>query len=1544
MRAKRLVLVSVVAVGLVISSRASAGDVLKVPFDTTTNDRGVGAGKTLPLDNIDVGTVGFYPQSVWPTGCAAWVDPSAGLNGSAKGLRLTRTDDTSDGLYVTLETATPRDPFPQNPPPYWVDYRFKIDPDLSSDTPDLMYVYLKQCLGTSEACQQGDQVIWQTLIGEEAGKLKYQLNSPNAGNPYVLLGDADSSTEWRVVMLIDPSADKQTHWVFRDGVQVINPNLGKPWDLLNPQSNVLRYLQFEGRGNADLEATIDEVRVSSEGPPLLKAVPSNVGHITLSWVGNAESAVGYRVQRSSDAQSWTQLQQDFHANTFSYDDATATQKQRYYYRVGAVLPGNDVVWSTTAYAFGVYTGGPLSDWVDVTTDPRIDTTDCPLATPNDGTDDTCGLQQALNLLNYASHPDDPRVLYFPNGTYRVSDTLILEGGTGPELIGQSAGNVVIQWVGSPGSKNANTGVVSPQVMFWAEAPYHLVVSNLVFDGARTSTTENYVVGFDLSACPSAPRPPSDPSYDECDGRENNWYKISGELGVIDSGTGIFDSTFRNSWVGLRISHYNFQDSELSVRRSQFLDNEFGTSVEDFNALQLHFWDCKWDNNRARGITNYIKNFGGTYDPPPSADWSGDFTVTRGRFSNNGQDIYYIPGGQFQVRDSWSRGSGMFIFGYGQTTSYTQFTVSNNYVDDLNPSRILDDYDSMTSPPPYRPFVGVDLQRGRAIANQNAGALVMVDNKFDAPDPLYLIPVEPIFANTSFPAFSAILALSNRYAASAPYEATNVQAKVTSIDDQVGQSDLNLTIPPLPTPVDILAGHAVFTVTDAANAQDVIDAAAAAAQSGPVVVHFPTNEYLLSSTLEIPAVSNELVITGSGTSTQLFWYGDGTGPMMRVSGFQASTTVRDLTFNATNGGSRADGLVIEDVNAVDTRVFMNRVGTYRPKPIGSPATGGIDVDRADLTMIDVFDLNATGYRSANPYNYEDFLMRVTAGPQSQAVKSLWSSSAGGAKKNFIGVGGPQGLKWLIAGSYMEHSQFFLDVSGPDGGGAGSVSVVGAKIATDRNLETQAVYVDNFTGNVSVVASELQDIDPNTVGIGSTLRPTGAIIKQSGSAPLDIESMGNAFTADLGYKILGAAQFTRASDKQKVCAEPWRYDGDDDQELVRGSCFGLSPDPDAPGSDPNGSYALGVAHDVGETTADFADSHDPLTQADIDRVYAGLELYRTTPVPGYYDEPGARATYQVNIDNVKVWEPITGIRVNGGIPVDPTALQSNVVSATQIDLSWQDNSSNEDGFKVWRATSAGGAGTQLSPNPGVGVTTFSDSTAPEAGQYYYRVAAHRDTTGDSGVVSGGATYTPPHTPTNPSAAQNGTTAILVAWTDNSSAETNFDLQRSTSASGPFTTVATPAANSTSYNNNSGLTEGTQYWYKVASRKTFSGPVHAYSPYAGAVSAATKLNAPTNLAGTPMNGRDNKLTWTDQSGVETGFEVQRAEKTGSPATCGTYASINSAPAKTGTGGTVTYHDIGFLTNPPLAAVTYCYRVRAVNAVSASDWVGPVSVKTKP
>jgi hypothetical protein len=72
-----------------------------------------------------------------------------------------------------------------------------------------------------------------------------------------------------------------------------------------------------------------------------------------------------------------------------------------------------------------------------------------------------------------------------------------------------------------------------------------------------------------------------------------------------------------------------------------------------------------------------------------------------------------------------------------------------------------------------------------------------------------------------------------------------------------------------------------------------------------------------------------------------------------------------------------------------------------------------------------------------------------------------------------------------------------------------------------------------------------------------------------------------------------------------------------------------------------------------------------------------------------------------------------------PAAPSSLAATVVSHTQINLSWTDNSNNETAFSIWRK---GGASdwtriAVVSPN----ITSFSDTTASPSTAYSYRVRA-------------------------------------------------------------------------------------------------------------------------------------------------------------------------------------------------------------------------------
>jgi len=76
-----------------------------------------------------------------------------------------------------------------------------------------------------------------------------------------------------------------------------------------------------------------------------------------------------------------------------------------------------------------------------------------------------------------------------------------------------------------------------------------------------------------------------------------------------------------------------------------------------------------------------------------------------------------------------------------------------------------------------------------------------------------------------------------------------------------------------------------------------------------------------------------------------------------------------------------------------------------------------------------------------------------------------------------------------------------------------------------------------------------------------------------------------------------------------------------------------------------------------------------------------------------------------------------------------------------------------------------------------------------------------------------------PTNLYAEPRDKNAVILTWSDRSYNETGFEVQRATSAGGPWTTVQTTAANVTTFTN-TGLTANTKYFYQVRARFNTTG----------------------------------------------------------------------------------------------------------------------------
>ena len=95
-----------------------------------------------------------------------------------------------------------------------------------------------------------------------------------------------------------------------------------------------------------------------------------------------------------------------------------------------------------------------------------------------------------------------------------------------------------------------------------------------------------------------------------------------------------------------------------------------------------------------------------------------------------------------------------------------------------------------------------------------------------------------------------------------------------------------------------------------------------------------------------------------------------------------------------------------------------------------------------------------------------------------------------------------------------------------------------------------------------------------------------------------------------------------------------------------------------------------------------------------------------------------------------------------PINPSNLVTTEVSSTQIDLSWNDNSSDETDFAIFRSTGNNSSFSEIGTVGGANITTYSDNTVTADNNYFYQVVA-RNANGDSDQSNekAGATFTHP-----------------------------------------------------------------------------------------------------------------------------------------------------------------------------------------------------------
>lgn len=269
-----------------------------------------------------------------------------------------------------------------------------------------------------------------------------------------------------------------------------------------------------------------------------------------------------------------------------------------------------------------------------------------------------------------------------------------------------------------------------------------------------------------------------------------------------------------------------------------------------------------------------------------------------------------------------------------------------------------------------------------------------------------------------------------------------------------------------------------------------------------------------------------------------------------------------------------------------------------------------------------------------------------------------------------------------------------------------------------------------------------------------------------------------------------------------------------------------------------------------------------------------------------------------------------------PSAPAELSAEAVTSSQINLAWKDDSNDEEGFRIERSRDGENFFTQAVFS--AHTTRYADIGVIADATYWYRVQAFN--------ASGNSPYsrivsaTPLAFPTGLVAeAMTSLSQINISWKDNSRKEAGYLVERSHDGTS-FAQVAAVPGNTENYTD-TGLSETTQYWYRV---QAFNDT--GRSDYSNIAWASSSLMPPAGLTATPVTSFQINISWQDNSMAEAGYQIEWSVN-----------GVNFTPLTVVPANTTTYTHGGLI-----EATKLWYRVRAYNASGYSEYSNTASETT--
>ncbi|HEX3044633.1 MAG TPA: fibronectin type III domain-containing protein [Bacillota bacterium] len=286
-----------------------------------------------------------------------------------------------------------------------------------------------------------------------------------------------------------------------------------------------------------------------------------------------------------------------------------------------------------------------------------------------------------------------------------------------------------------------------------------------------------------------------------------------------------------------------------------------------------------------------------------------------------------------------------------------------------------------------------------------------------------------------------------------------------------------------------------------------------------------------------------------------------------------------------------------------------------------------------------------------------------------------------------------------------------------------------------------------------------------------------------------------------------------------------------------------------------------------------------------------------------------------------------QLNGG-GINANFIARNA-SDTTYAVSGKITNQSGDGIGSVVLTFSNGFGTAVTGSDGAwsksGLWGQLNVTPAKNGWAFYPVSQILAGSASNIDFSGQVGTAPSAAPTTLASSDVSPSQVTLTWTDNSDNEQGFKIERKTGTGGTYVQIDTVTTNVETYTDST-LTQSTTYYFRVKAYNAYGD-----SGYSNEVQVNTTSGVPVAPSGLTATAAASTpqidLSWTDNSGNETGFRIER--KIGAS---GSYSQIYTVAA-----GTTSYSDTGLD-----YGTIYYYRIKAYNTYGSSGYSNEAQAKT--